>query len=36
MKMRGFPGMLAPRYHELQLGKRVIDATPLTWETHDS
>jgi hypothetical protein len=34
MKMRGLPGMLAPRYHELQCGYTVCSAIWLTRATH--
>jgi hypothetical protein len=30
MKTRGLPGTLAPRYHELQLGKSVSPASSFT------
>ncbi len=36
MKMRGLPGMFAPRYQELQLGAvyMVPSATSFTWAAH--
>ena len=36
MKTRGFPGTLAPMYHELAVGKRVALANSLTWSTQAS
>ena len=36
MKTRGLPGTLAPRYHELQVGKSDASATSLTWLTQVS
>ena len=36
MNTRGLPGMLAPRYQELQVGRMVGAAVSLTWATQAS